>query len=264
MKETWRFIAEGSLDGQLNMAIDEAILKACGEGKSPPTLRCYGWNGPTLSVGYSQDASRDLDLERCQVMGIPVVTRPTGGRALLHDREFTYSIVVPVPHPLFPSNLRGAFQKISSALLLALECMGIERITMAAIPSPRKLQNKVQSPSCFAALNHWEICWEEKKLLGSAQRRLKRSFLQHGSVWNDCDRELMHSLFRFESTQSADKSLEFHYSHTATLKEICSRLISANEFSQAMRTGFEKAFPIRLIPGELTDYEKKLCGQLLE
>jgi lipoate-protein ligase A len=259
MKQNWRFIAEGSLDGQLNMAIDEAILKACGEGKSPPTIRCYGWSRPTLSIGYSQDANQDLDLERCQVMGIPVVTRPTGGRALLHDREFTYSIVASVPHPLFPSNLRGAFQKISSALLLALECMGIEQVTMAGISSSRNLQRRVQSPSCFAALNHWEICWGEKKLMGSAQRRLKNSFLQHGSVWNDCDREFMHSLFRFESTQSADNSLKFHHSHTATLKEICSRLISADEFSQAMRTGFEKAFPIRLIPGELTDYEKKLC-----
>lgn len=261
MKETWRFIADASLDGQRNMAIDQAILKACEEGKSPPTLRCYGWNHPTLSVGYSQDASRDLDLEHCKAMGIPIVTRPTGGRALLHDREFTYSIVVPVPHPLFPSNLRGAFQKISSALLLALEALGIEQIMMAESIPPRNLQRKVQSPSCFAALNHWEICWGEKKLLGSAQRRLKNSFLQHGSVWNDCDREFMHSLFRFKSKQSADESLEFHYSHTATLKEICNRLITADEFSLAMKAGFEKAFPICLISGELTDYEKNLCEQ---
>jgi lipoate-protein ligase A len=263
MKETWRFIAEEKiLDGQLNMAIDEAILKACGEGKSPPTLRCYGWSQPTLSVGYSQDANHDLDLERCQEIGVPIVTRPTGGRALLHDDEFTYSIVAPIPHPLFPSNLRGAFHEISSALLLALECMGIEQLTMGGKSSPRNSQYKVRSPSCFAALNHWEICWGEKKLLGSAQRRLKNSFLQHGSVWNDCDREFMHSLFRFDSTQSAKDSLEYHYSHTATLQEICNRSVSADEFSQAMMTGFEKAFPIRLIPGELTDTEKKLCGQL--
>jgi lipoate-protein ligase A len=259
MKESWRFIADGSQDGRWNMAIDQAILQACGEGKSPPTLRCYGWSRPTLSIGYSQDAGRDLDLARCQELGIPIVTRPTGGRALLHDREFTYSIVASVPHPLFPSSLRGAFQEISSALLLALESMGIERIAMAGSSSPRNLQQKVQSPSCFAALNHWEICWGEKKLLGSAQRRLKHSFLQHGSLWNDCDREFIHSLLRFDSRQSADNSLEFHYSHTATLQEICNRLFSADEFSQAMKAGFEKAFPICLIPGELTDYEKKLC-----
>lgn len=260
MKETWRFIADGSLDGHLNMAIDEAILKACGEGKSPPTLRCYGWSHPTLSVGYSQDAGHDLDLERCKEKRIPIVTRPTGGRALLHDREFTYSIIMPIPHPLFSSNLRGAFHEISRALLLALESMGIEHLTIGGKSSPpRNSQHKVRSPSCFAALNHWEICWGEKKLLGSAQRRLKNSFLQHGSVWNDCDREFMHSLFRFDSIQSARDSLELHYSHTSTLQEICNRSISADEFSQAMKAGFEKTFPVCLIPGDLTDTEKKLC-----
>ena len=74
----------------------------------------------------------------------------------------------------------------------------------------------------------------------------------------------MHSLLRFESTQSSENSLKFHHSHTATLMEICNRLVLAEEFSQAMKAGFEKAFPIRLIPGELTDYEKKLCERFEE
>ena len=114
--ESWRVIEDGALDGLLNMATDRAILTASGEGKAQPTLRLYGWKEKTLTVGYAQNSGRDVDLARCDALGIPVVPRPTGGRALLHDKELTYSLTAPIPHPRFPANLREAFCAVSEAL----------------------------------------------------------------------------------------------------------------------------------------------------
>jgi lipoate-protein ligase A len=172
--ETWRLIEDGALDGSLNMATDRAILTACGEGK----------------------ADRDVDLARCRALGIPVVQRPTGGRALLHDKELTYSLVAPIPHPRFSPNLREAFCAVSEALLLSLNRLGIRDAEMT---KPERTSSNGRSPSCFSTLNHYEITVKNKKLIGSAQRRTSRSFLQQGSLWIDCDRELMNSLFKFDT-----------------------------------------------------------------
>ncbi len=90
---TWRLINTGASDGAANMAIDEAIMRSVAEGGSPPTLRFYGWAPPCVSVGYSQSVRKEIDLERCLERGYTWVRRPTGGRAILHIDELTYSVV---------------------------------------------------------------------------------------------------------------------------------------------------------------------------
>ena len=125
MKE-WRVIEDGPKDGVLNMAIDSAILASCESSEIPPTLRLYSWKQPTLTVGYAQDIDKGIDFERCQELGIKVVRRPTGGRALLHHHEVTYSITAPVPHPKFPSSLQGSYKVVAQALLKALEELGVK------------------------------------------------------------------------------------------------------------------------------------------
>ncbi len=258
--EVWRLSEDGPGNGVINMATDRAILTACGEGKAPPTLRIYGWQQPTVTTGYSQNSVRDLDINRCRSLGIPIVFRPTGGRALLHDKELTYSLVAPIPHTRFPSNLRDAFRVVSQALLLALDNMGIQNAAMA---DTRKVSVNGRSPSCFSSLNHCEITVNNKKLIGSAQRRKSGSFLQHGSLWMDCDRELMNSLFCFDLPQTRAANLKILEDNTITLKQLCGKEVQFEEVAQAFQKGFQSAFPVKWERGELSVYEMDLRDRFL-
>ncbi|PON11393.1 lipoate--protein ligase family protein, partial [Candidatus Entotheonella serta] len=92
----WRFLNTGDHSPGMNMALDEAILQACEAGVAPPTLRVYGWQPPALSLGYAQNVTKEVNVAACQRYGIEIVRRPTGGRAVLHDDEVTYSVVMPI------------------------------------------------------------------------------------------------------------------------------------------------------------------------
>ena len=175
-QNNWRVIQDSLGDGAFNMAKDKAILIACSEGKAPATLRIYGWKRPTLSIGYSQDISKYIDLESCKKNNIPVVRRFTGGRALLHQYELTYSVIAPIPHKVFPGSLRGAFEKISQAILESLKIGGIEGAEIAGKKNSISGSESRRSPACFSIANHCEITVEGKKLIGSAQRRLRSAF----------------------------------------------------------------------------------------
>jgi lipoyl(octanoyl) transferase len=259
--ETWRVIDDGASSGSLNMAADRAILTACGEGKAPPTLRLYGWAEPTLTIGYTQNSDRDLDRTRCLALGIPVVQRPTGGRALLHGNELTYSMVVPIPHPRFPTNLKDAFCTVSEALLISLGRLGIQDAQMA---KPTVNFSRERSPSCFSSLNHYEITVKNKKLIGSAQRRTNRSFLQQGSLWIDCDRELMNSLFKFDRPEARAGNLETLRHSTITLHQLCGKEVGYEEAVQAFQKGFQMSFPEKWELGKLSPYEEELRDRFLE
>ena len=258
--EKWRLIEDGAGDGEMNMATDRAILKACGEGKAPPTLRLYRWKKPTLTIGYSQNGDRDLDMNRCRSLSIPIVKRPTGGRALLHDQEWTYSLAAPIPHPRFPSNLKAAFQVVSEALLISLDRLGIKNAKMA---DARGVSGNGKSPSCFSSLNHCEITVNNKKLIGSAQRRKSHSFLQHGSLLMDCDHALVNSLFRFDEPQKSGDHLKILENNTVTLSQLCGTEIRYEDVAQAFCKGFQQAFPANWQREKLNAYEMDLRDEYL-
>ena len=92
----WRLIRSGYLPGAMNMALDDALLRAVADGSSPPVLRFYRWQPATLTLGYAQSAVEGVDINVCAAAGIDVVRRPTGGRAVFHDREVTYAVIAPV------------------------------------------------------------------------------------------------------------------------------------------------------------------------
>ncbi|MBI5493341.1 MAG: lipoate--protein ligase family protein [Deltaproteobacteria bacterium] len=173
--ESWRLILDPDLEGPENMARDEAILRAADSGsKLPalPTLRVYGWASPTISIGFVQNPSHLLG------HGLPVVRRVTGGRAVLHDNELTYSIVVPSSNPLFLEGITGAYSAISACILKALKDIGITASFSRGTPKGRS----PQKDGCFFSASRYEILVEGKKLVGSSQRRFRNAFLQHGSI----------------------------------------------------------------------------------
>ena len=147
-----------------------------------PILRLYTWDKPTLSLGFHQTVS-DEALNRCSRWGIPVVRRPTGGRAVLHDRELTYCIAIPSDHPLSAKRWGDLLQSIGrifveAAIGIGLKAELVRAGTSGSEPhSPRK-----SSPLCFDSLSRWEVRLEGCKWIGSAQRFLPGVLLQHGSI----------------------------------------------------------------------------------
>jgi lipoate-protein ligase A len=261
---TWRLIEDGSGDGRLNMAIDRAILTACDRGQSPATLRLYGWEKPTLTIGYSQNELMDVDKEQCERRSIPIVRRFTGGRALLHQHEFTYSLVAPIPHPGIPGNLAGAFCAVSKAVILSLVKAGVTNPEMIGKEKRTPGISRKRSPACFSASNHWEISVKGKKLAGSAQRRLNGAFLQHGSILLDKDYELANSLFCYPSEAEKNRGLKDLISNTLTLNEILPVNLGWDKLTHYFVEGFKEMFSGSWKPGSLSLLEKQLVKNYLE
>lgn len=253
---SWRVIQDSPGDGALNMITDRAILMACNEGKVPATLRLYGWQRPTLSIGYSQEISKYIDMESCEKNNIPVVRRFTGGRAILHQYEMTYSVIAPIPHPAFPGSLRGSFERISQAILESLKIGGIEDAIVAGKNNSRDISGR--SPACFSMANHCEIVVRGKKLVGSAQRRLRSAFLQHGSVILDMAPKLTHTLLKYSSETEKQEVLDSLVSNTTSLKQLLQRNLENDEVNQWFLKGFQKSFSGNWNIGELSRQESDL------
>ncbi len=161
------------------MALDEALLIHTATHASPPTLRVYSWLKPTLSLGYSQPFS-DVDSAQLSTLGWDCVRRPTGGRAILHIDELTYSVTAAADDPLVSGSLMESYQRISSALQLALEILGVP--TQADQKYSKSPDQGKTNPVCFETPSNYEITWNGKKMIGSAQARKSGGVLQHGSL----------------------------------------------------------------------------------
>ena len=189
--DAWRLIIDPALDGPENMAVDEAILAAARSGSATlPTLRFYGWAAPTISVGYLQDAGPFT------CFGLPVVRRITGGRAVLHDMELTYSVVAGEGSGVFSGGMTLGYAVISKAIVAALSDVGIDA---SFSPAKRALKG-YKSSACFHSPSRYEILAGGRKLVGSSQRRYKDAFLQHGSILYDVDAGLNARVFEGELT----------------------------------------------------------------
>ncbi|MFN2463451.1 MAG: biotin/lipoate A/B protein ligase family protein [Candidatus Dormibacteria bacterium] len=177
MRPSWRLVVDGPADGAANMARDGALLDELVAGERPATLRFYAWSPACISLGLGQ---RDdiLDMDSVRAAGLEVVRRPTGGQALLHDDELTYSVVASQQDPVVGGTLMQSYHAISEALLAGLAEMGIDGVGAACEPRPAS----GLTPVCFASASAEEVLVDGRKLLASAQWRSRGAFLQHGSL----------------------------------------------------------------------------------
>jgi lipoyl(octanoyl) transferase len=172
------------------MAVDEELLAKAQAGATMPVLRFYTWDPPAVSLGRFQHMTA-VDAAACRGLGIDVVRRITGGRAVLHKSELTYSIVSRTDNPLFPPNVLGTYKVIASGLLRGLKDLGIPAEMVSRANRHAVLVKKDQkNPACFSSPSWYELVVNGRKIVGSAQRRLSGAFLQHGSILMDYDPEL--------------------------------------------------------------------------
>ncbi len=261
--EQWRFIMSDAMSPAMNMAIDEAILTAHSEGKVPPTVRFYTWNPATLSIGYFQKAEKEIDKEQVERLGIGFVRRPTGGRAVLHDKELTYSVIVSEKHPQMPPGVTEAYKVISLGLLHGFQALGLqaEMVSLASEEEKEKYSSPGSS-ACFDSPSWYELVVEGKKVAGSAQTRQKGVILQHGSILLDMDVEQLFSLLRFPSDRVKQRMMESFRQKAVTINDVSPTPVSLSDAVAAFRKGFASGLGIELVEQELTAEEQELADQL--
>ena len=168
------------------MALDEALLRRAAR-KGEAVLRVYGWTRPSLSLGRNQPAIGLYSAERAAAHGVDVVRRPTGGRALLHHREITYSVTAPLDAA---GSLRDAYARINRLLLAALVRLGVP----ATLAAPSGRAPVPGEAPCFETPVEGELVVGDGKLVGSAQWRDGGALLQHGAILVEDDQPLLHAL----------------------------------------------------------------------
>lgn len=243
-----RIITQGSNNAFFNMAIDEAISEAVRERLSPPTLRIYQWDKPSISIGYFQRIS-DIDIDYCTKKRYPIVRRPTGGRAILHNNELTYSLSTRFDSRIFRGNLYEDYAVISNALLSGLKLCGIDARTKLS----RKREPGQKSPACFKSISYGEITVCSKKIIGSAQKRYSNGFMQQGSIPISINTRELCNVLKGDSEED--------FNSIGSVKEFAPE-ITFNDLKNLLKEAFETTLKIKMISDNPTKFELKLAKEL--
>jgi len=257
LRATWRVLDTGMLDGASNMAIDEAILTAVVEGQSPPTIRFYGWSPPCASMGYAQPIASTIDLDACRERGYTWVRRPTGGRAVLHIDELTYSVVALQGEPQVAGDIVTSYRRLSRGLLAGLEQLGCSVI--AADKQSGNVESK--STACFDVPSHYEITVRGRKLVGSAQVRKRGGVLQHGALPLEGDVTRLVEVLAMPEPERELLRTKLA-GRAIALDEALGHSVSRETVVSALRAGFAQALDLDLVPGHLTAYEQEVAQRL--
>lgn len=243
----WRLIEDVHRGAYFNMALDEAILKAVSEALSPPTLRLYQWSVPSISIGYFQKIC-DINTDYCKEKGYPVVRRTTGGMAILHDTELTYSFSARNDSEPFRGGLMQNYMVLSNALVSALRKLNLD--AKLNVVKNRRQRNVM----CFKTTSYGEITVHGQKVIGSAQRRYHGSFLQQGTVLMDIDRNELYRVFKREYSSDDDNGI-------GSVSQFIPS-VSTGDVRKALIKAFEEAFSMQFVTDSPTKFELKFAEQM--
>jgi lipoate-protein ligase A len=234
------------------MAVDEAILEAVQQGKQPPTLRLYAWEPACLSIGYAQSII-EVDEAALAKKGWVLVRRPTGGRAILHVDELTYSVIAPDDEPRLAGGVLESYRRLSGALLKSLE-----RMQVPAIGEEKKTDRHVPvspNPVCFEVPSDYEITVQGKKLVGSAQARRRKTVLQHGSLPLIGDIARITDALIYAEPGQREEAADRVRARAITVEGAIGRQVGWEEAAAAFGQGFAEALAIDFVEGELSAEE---------
>jgi len=245
--EAWRFLPIETRNGYWNMALDEAILKAVTEKKSPNTLRFFKWDPSTINIGRNQSLSDEVDVKVAKEKGFDIVRRITGGGAVFHDkdREITYSIICPLDFlkKLNAIKVLEQFEIITQGIIHGLTFYGLE---------PEK--GVIHCPALFL---------DGKKISGNAQIRKKGHLLQHGTILLDIDPELMYSVLKTPQGVSKSRMVRSVYAKCIGLKDFI-KTLDEERLISSLKKGFENTLNIKLEEGSFSEYELNLAEKIIE
>jgi lipoate-protein ligase A len=239
------------------MAVDEAIAEHVGAGQVPPTLRFYAWKPACLSLGYAQPIS-DVDYERLRLQGWDVVRRLTGGRAILHVDELTYSVTAPLDEPCVKGGVIESYRRLSQGLLSGLQDLG------ALVHAERtdRTSRGAHGPVCFEVPSDYEITAQGKKLLGSAQTRRFGTVLQHGALPLHGDITRICDALAFAEQSEREKARERVRRRAITLEEALDDRLGLEQVASALAKGFAQALNLDLEESQLSASEQERTVEL--
>lgn len=252
----WRLLNHGPAYGAWNMGVDEAVFRSAVERAAPPTVRFYGWSRPTVSLGFRQELEKACDLEACRKHGIDVVRRFTGGRAVLHHREVTYSVAAAAEGDLRGLSVRQVYQWVSRVVRRALESNGIsldssDAVSSRSTSSTGRLDDELP---CFAAPSRHEITSGGRKLVGGAQKWSRRGFVQHGSVLVEVDRALWTKVWGTRAATTIAQAVG--------VSELAGERLTTLQLTEILASEFERTFGEPPSQDSLSPAEKKLAAEL--
>jgi lipoate-protein ligase A len=223
----FRLLKTGFHTGFYNMGLDEALLETVAQEASLPALRLYGWKPETVSIGYFQSLDDEVDVEACRRRGADIVRRVSGGGAVFHHAELTYSIIMPITHPLAGRNIRESYGILCSGIIRGLGLLGIA--------------------ARFAPVNDILAEASSQKVSGNAQTRRMGCVLQHGTILLDLDADLMFELLKVPLVKIQDKAALIRdvKERVTSLKAILGRTVSYEEAESAVAEGFRQALSLR-------------------
>jgi len=252
---TWRLIPYRSCNAFQNMAVDEAIFRETLRNKTSPTLRFFGWRRQAVSIGYFQEVQKEIHEGGCRRAGVDLVRRITGGKAVHHRDEVTYSLAAGSHERRFPDDIVRTYEIISLCLARGLSKLGIHAHLAKAGAFHKKTD---RTPSCFAEPAGKELLVAGRKICGSAQIRSHGGFLQQGSLLMTFDPAQTAALIR-----SAEPP-EGWRSRVAGVNELVSPSVSPETLCEALLAGFCEELGVDVVPGELTPEEQALCARLTQ
>jgi len=240
----WRLLIDPPASGAWNMAVDEALLDSVAAGRSPATLRFYLWTPACLSLGYFQTFDV-VDVDGCRARGVEIVRRPTGGRAILHDRELTYSVTLPASVLGQEAGIVPSYHRLSLALQAGLQDLGIPATLAPVVASPAGGE---QGPVCFDRPSAHELLLGGRKLVGSAQVRRGSALLQHGSIVIEPRIGTLLECLRLDGLDRREEARR--------LEGVVAGLAEVGEFdpdriAQVVATAFGRRFGVAVRPGRL-------------
>lgn len=241
----FRLLSTGYSSAAENMAIDEAVLNEIAAGRSLPTLRFYGWKPPAISIGYFQSLEEEVDLNACKKHGVDYVRRITGGGAVLHEHEITYSIHIPESASIVPSGILESYGKICGGILKGLSHLALN--------------------AQFVPLNDIIVVVNgaPKKISGNAQTRKSGVILQHGTILLKVDVNKMFELLKVPSEKLKGKLIEDVKQRVTSLSAALGRDVSFEEAHEVLKKGFLEEFKdVEMTEGELTEAEKERAEKL--
>lgn len=245
-------ITDVARPGALNMALDEAMLVCQAAGDMPPTLRLYGWEPACMSIGYFQRAGLEVDVAACSDAGVDVVRRPTGGRAVLHEHELTYSIVI--RQELLPGGVLETYQVLSRGILAGLSYLGIsgeearprQRAGLAAGTGSGRDEDGTHA-ACFDAPSWYETVVAGRKIIGSAQMRRDGVILQHGSLLLRFDPHRLTQLLRVRDDSRREALAAVLSAKVTSVADATGRKVGFAEAARAMICGMAGGLGLTLV-----------------
>ena len=242
MKYPCRILRTGFNTAYFNMGLDEAVLESVASGSSLPTLRFYGWKPRAISLGYFQGIRDEIDIDACREHGVDIVRRITGGGAVFHDAELTYSIVIPEGHPLAPPSILDSYGILCAGIIDGLKELGII--------------------SEFSPIN--DILSGGRKISGNAQTRKKGCLLQHGTVLINVDVDTMFTLLKVPKEKALGKMIADAKARVTSLTDILHSEIAFEDVVFAMQKGFARALDLDSLEDSPTKEEVTKAKELAE